>query len=164
MLRPPPVITATTDLNWPTLSTGENFFDRALANGNLEGGADIPYMNGHETSGAAASAALDAWAKEEEEDIDAEADGWDLDADAEEAETEREQAEEPEESLELGPGASPGVGEPELWTRNSPFAGDHVAAGSFESAMQVSPVPSSAMPLLIICAATSPTIRCCQLL
>ncbi|GJE94788.1 coatomer subunit alpha-2 [Phanerochaete sordida] len=135
-LKPPPVITPTIDLNWPTISSGESFFDRALANGNLEGGADIPYMNGHETSGAAASAALDAWAKEEEEDLEAEADGWDLDADTEEAAAE-EVPEEAEESAELGPGASPGVGEPELWTRNSPFAGDHVAAGSFETAMQL---------------------------
>ncbi|EKM58105.1 uncharacterized protein PHACADRAFT_252139 [Phanerochaete carnosa HHB-10118-sp] len=135
-LKPPPVITSTTDINWPTISSGENFFDHALANGNLEGGADIPYLNGQEASGAAASAALDAWAKEEEEDLEAEADGWDLDAGAEEAEAE-EAPEEAEESAELGPGASPGPGEPELWTRNSPFAGDHVAAGSFETAMQL---------------------------
>lgn len=138
MLKPPSVITPTTDLNWPTISTGESFFDRALANGNLEAGADAPYMNGHETSGAAASAALDAWAKEEEEDLEAEADGWDLDAGAEEVEAE-EAPQEAEEIAELGPGASPGISEPELWTRNSPFAGDHVAAGSFETAMQVRP-------------------------
>lgn len=135
-LKPPPVITSTTDLNWPTISSGESFFDRALANGNLEGGADVPYMNGHETSGAAASAALDAWAKEEEEELEAEADGWDLDAGVEEAGAEEAQ-EEVEENVELGPGASPGISEPELWQRNSPFAGDHVAAGTFETAMQL---------------------------
>ena len=31
-LKPPPIITATTDLLWPSVSTGENFFDRALVN------------------------------------------------------------------------------------------------------------------------------------
>jgi len=41
------------------------------------------------------------------------------------------------EDEDLGAGATPGVTEPELWVRNSPFAADHVAAGSFDSAMQV---------------------------
>ena len=136
-LRPPPVITETTNLNWPTLSTGESFFDKVLANGNIEAG-DVPYVNGVD-SGAAASAALADWAKDEEagEDIAAEEGAWDLDADAEEAEEEKEE-EAAEEEADLGAGATPGVSETELWTRNSPFAADHVAAGSFDTAMQVS--------------------------
>ena len=137
-LKPPPVITPTTNLNWPTLATAESFFDKALANGNLEGGADVPYMNGVD-SGAAASAALDDWAKDEEavEDIAAEEGAWDLDADAEEAAEAEEEEEAAEEEADLGAGAAPGVSETELWTRNSPFAADHVAAGSFDTAMQV---------------------------
>ena len=136
-LKPPPVVTKTTDLNWPSVSTAESFFDRALANGNLEGGADMPYVNGHDAAGAAASSALDAWAKEEEEEnLEVEEDGWDLDAAAEEAQPEAAE-EEFEEEAELAAGASAGVDETELWSRNSPFAGDHVAAGSLESAMQV---------------------------
>ena len=35
-LRPPAVVTSLTDLNWPSLSKDESFFDRALANGHLE--------------------------------------------------------------------------------------------------------------------------------
>ncbi|KII84248.1 hypothetical protein PLICRDRAFT_701838 [Plicaturopsis crispa FD-325 SS-3] len=137
-LKPPPVVTPTTDLNWPSVSTGENFFDRALASGKLEPGADVPYTNGD--VGAAASSALDAWAKEEEEeDLEVEEGGWELDADGDDALSEggddAEEAAVDEE--ELGAGAAPGVSETELWTRNSPFAGDHVAAGSFESAMQL---------------------------
>jgi hypothetical protein len=34
-LQPPPVVTSTTNINWPSVSTGENFFHKALANGNL---------------------------------------------------------------------------------------------------------------------------------
>ena len=163
-MRPPPVVTPTTDLNWPSISTGESFFDRALANGNLEAGADVPYVNGHDTSGAAASAALDAWAKEEEEDLEADADGWDLDAGGEEAEADTVAEEEAEEAVELGPGASPGVSELELWARNSPFAGDHVAAGSFESAMQVCLSTIIAqVPSKLHYTAPPPTIRYCQL-
>jgi len=59
-----------------------------------------------------------------------------LDADAGDFQTpEAEEAAEEEE--ELGAGATPGPSETELWVRNSPLAADHVAAGSFETAMQL---------------------------
>ena len=132
-LKPPPVINKTTELNWPAINIGENYFEKALANGVLEGGE--PYVNGIDGAAAGASV-LDDWAKDEEvhEDIPPEEGGWDLDADVDEAE-EEEEAPEPEE--ELGAGITPGVSETALWVRNSPFAGDHVAAGYFETAMQV---------------------------
>ena len=133
-LKPPPVVNKTTDANWPAINVGENYFEKALANGALEGGES--YVNGIDGA-AAGSSALDDWAKDEEveEDIAPEEGGWDLDADAGETE---EEEEEPELEEELGPGATPGVSETALWVRNSPFAGDHVAAGSFETAIQVS--------------------------
>lgn len=133
-LKPPSVVNKTTDLNWPAINVGENYFEKALANGALEGGE--PSINGIDGT-AAGSSALDDWAKDEEvqEDIPPEEGGWDLDADAEEDE---EEEEEPEPEEELGAGATPGVSEAALWVRNSPFAGDHVAAGSFETAIQVS--------------------------
>ncbi|KAI0327228.1 coatomer subunit alpha-2 [Cubamyces sp. BRFM 1775] len=136
-LKPPSVVTPTANFNWPSLSAGESFFDRALANGNFEGG-DVPYLNGTDGAGAA-SAALDDWAKEEEagEDIPAEEGAWDLDAEAEDAAEDEKEEEVFEEEPELGAGTTPGVSETELWTRNSPFAADHVAAGSFDTAMQL---------------------------
>jgi coatomer protein complex subunit alpha (xenin) len=139
-LKPPPVITSTTDLLWPSLSTGESFFDRALVNGQIEGGVEPAYVNGDASN--AASGALDAWAKEEEEDEipDADEAGWELEADG----GEFQDAEDGEGAgaggdleEELGAGATPGPSETELWVRNSPLAADHVAAGSFETAMQV---------------------------
>ncbi|KDR80106.1 hypothetical protein GALMADRAFT_242343 [Galerina marginata CBS 339.88] len=137
-LKPPPIVTPTTDLLWPSLSTGENFFDRALANGQLEGGAEPAYINGD--AAAAGHSALDAWAKEEEvhDEIDPEEGGWELDADGGEFQS----ALDGEEAVadveeELGAGATPGPSETELWVRNSPLAADHVAAGSFETAMQL---------------------------
>jgi coatomer protein complex subunit alpha (xenin) len=139
-LKPPPIVTCTANLNWPSVSLGENFFDRALANDNLERRPDIPYANGIEVTGVTASSALDAWAKEEEahDGIDPEEGGWELDA--------GEGALPPDISVDevaaveddMGAGATPGVSETDLWIRNSPFAGDHVAAGSFDTAMQVS--------------------------
>jgi coatomer subunit alpha len=140
-LRPPTVVTPTTDLLWPSLSSGENFFDRALVNGQLEGGVEPAYVNSDATAAAAGHSALDAWAKEEEvrDEIDPEVGGWELDADGGEFQSaEGEQAATAdEEEEELGAGATPGPSETELWVRNSPLAVDHVAAGSFETAMQV---------------------------
>ncbi|KAF8884902.1 coatomer subunit alpha-2 [Gymnopilus junonius] len=136
-LKPPPIITPTTDLLWPSLSTGENFFDKALASGQLEGGVEPSYVNGDATAG---HSALDAWAKEEElqDEISPEDGGWELDADGGEFQS----AVEGEEGVaeveeELGAGATPGPSETDLWVRNSPAAVDHVAAGSFETAMQL---------------------------
>jgi coatomer protein complex subunit alpha (xenin) len=139
-LKPPPIVTSTTSFNWPSVSAGENFFDKALANGALEGGEDVPYVNGIDAAGAAASSALDAWAREQEvhEDIDGDDGGWELDAEGGDIEEkELDEVDVVVEDEDLGAGATPGVTEPELWVRNSPFAADHVAAGSFDSAMQV---------------------------
>ncbi|KAF5329996.1 hypothetical protein D9611_010428 [Ephemerocybe angulata] len=136
-LRTPPVITSTTDLVWPSVSSGESFFDKALANGVLEGGVEPEYVNG-DAAAAGAHSALDAWAKEEEHDeIDPEEGGWDLDADAGDEFQAPEAEAAVEEEEELGAGATPGPNETDLWVRNSPLAADHVAAGSFETAMQL---------------------------
>ena len=134
-LKIPSIVTSTANLVWPTVPGGESFFDRALVNGNLEASAE-PHVNG---DAGAASVALDDWAKDEEQDLPADEDGWDLDAGGDTRTDEAETAEDDdaEEHEELGPGATPGVDETEVWTRNSPFAGDHVSAGSFETAMQV---------------------------
>jgi len=56
ILKPLPVITATASVNWPTVSVSENVFDKALANGSLEGG-ELPYVNCIDPAGAAASSA-----------------------------------------------------------------------------------------------------------
>ncbi|KAF9467884.1 coatomer subunit alpha-2 [Collybia nuda] len=136
-LKPPPVVTSTTNINWPSVSAGENFFDRVLADGNLEGGVEPAYVNGDAQAGA--SSALDAWAREEEvhDDIDPEEEGWELDAHGEEFQPEHGDDEPAAVEEELGAGATPGVSETELWVRNSPLAADHVAAGSFETATQL---------------------------
>lgn len=60
-------------------------------------------------------------------------DAWDLAPDAEE-EIEEEEAEDVVDE-DLGAVVVPGIPEAELWVRNSPLAADHVAAGSFETAM-----------------------------
>ena len=133
-LKPPPIVTPTTNLNWPSISTDENFFDKALANGDLEGGDAEPHVNG---VNANASSALDAWAKEEEEEEDVHDGGWGIEGEDVEGDAFDEVEPLPEDE-DLGPGTTPGTLETDHWVRNSPFAVDHVAAGSFDSAMQVS--------------------------
>ena len=111
-LKPPPIVNSTSDHVWPTLGKAESFFDRALANGHLDADGEVPYTNG--IDGAAASSALDDWAKAEEaieEEIDAEDGGWDLDTGADAHFETPEEGEVPEESLDSGAGASPGVKE-----------------------------------------------------
>ena len=139
-LSPPPVITPTQSLNWPTSQVAQtNFFEQALANGGLTAEADeTVYEDGLEAMGA--QPAADDWgvgdtAEGAEEEPEQEGEGWDLDApEAEEDEVEIAGGEDDE----GGAGAKPGVPETEYWLRNSPFAGDHAAAGSFETATQVS--------------------------
>ncbi len=139
--KPPRIVTPTSDLLWPSIPSGESIFDRVLANGQLEGGVELSYSNG---DAAGAHSALDAWAKEEVQDnSDPEEGGWELDADADggvefhSAVDDDETAETGENEDDLGAGATPGPSETELWVRNSSLAVDHVAAGSFETAMQV---------------------------
>lgn len=132
-LAPPKVVTDTSALSWPSVSVGESVFERALANG-LETGQEPSYVNGDATTSAAA---LDSWAKDEEhEEVEVDEGGWDLDAAADEFE-DAQDAEEEEIEEDLAAGATPGVSEVEHWTKNSPFAADHVAAGSFDTAMQL---------------------------
>jgi coatomer subunit alpha len=83
---------------------------------------------------------LDAWAKKEEarDDIDPEEGGWELDAGEGVPHQDSIDESAAVEEEDIGAGAMPGVSETKLWIRNSPFAADHVAAGSFDTAMQVS--------------------------
>ncbi|KZT60918.1 Coatomer, alpha subunit [Calocera cornea HHB12733] len=131
-LKPPPVITMTEQLQWPSLGGADNFFERALVEGRLaDGGA--PYVNGNDA--AAASAALDEW--EGDNTVPAadqgDEEGWGLD---EEIIPTVDEVEE-EELQDVLADSAPGISEADLWVRNSPVAADHVAAGSFDTAMQL---------------------------
>lgn len=133
-LSPPPIITSTANLNWPVVSTGQSYFEKSLINGHAEGGAESSYANGIDGP----SAGMDEWIGQDdgaEEDEVEEGAGWDLDT--EDIVAQVDVGEEVAEGGDTGAGATPGVSETEMWVRNSPFAADHAAAGSFESAMQV---------------------------
>ncbi|KAJ9099019.1 hypothetical protein QFC20_005776 [Naganishia adeliensis] len=139
-LAPPPVVTSQAESNWPTKSMGESYFDKALAAAAADPSAEVSYSNGYSNT----AEKEDAWADEADEEMigeDGEAeedDGWGLDAEEFVSPEEETEEQVPEETgASLADGVSPGIPEDEQWTRNSPLAIDHAAAGSYESAMQL---------------------------
>ncbi|KAI8225733.1 putative coatomer subunit alpha [Colletotrichum sp. SAR 10_77] len=130
-LTPPKPVVPTFKANWPTKATSVSVFEKALL-GQVEGLSleDEPAAaNGFD------DAIDDDAAKKNGNLIDAEDDedaaGWDMGDDiVPEVESDFVNVD----SAETG-GA--GSSEADLWARNSPLAVDHVAGGSFESAMQL---------------------------
>ena len=137
-LRPPPVVTATSDHNWPSVGVTESFFDRALAAAASGEASGIDY-DGED----AGDRGLDEWAGEDGLMADGTAaaeeaeDAWDLAPDAADEGQEEEEGAEAQAEEDLNGSIEPGIPEAELWVRNSPLAADHVAAGSFETAMSL---------------------------
>ncbi|KAF3801104.1 putative coatomer subunit alpha [Colletotrichum gloeosporioides] len=130
-LTPPKPVVPTFKANWPTKATSVSVFEKALL-GQVEGLSleDEPAAaNGFD------DAIDDDAAKKNGNLIDADDDedaaGWDMGDDiVPEVESDFVNVD----SAEAG-GA--GSSEADLWARNSPLAVDHVAGGSFESAMQL---------------------------
>lgn len=131
-LTPPKPVVPTYQANWPTKATSQSFFEKALL-GQVEGLSledETAAANGlaGEEGEAEGVAKRDAFAEaEEDEDVA----GWDM---GEDIVAEVEEGFVNVESAETG-GA--GSSEADLWARNSPLAVDHVAGGSFETAMQL---------------------------
>lgn len=136
-IQPPPVVTATFDQNWPSVGVTESFFDRALAAAASGEAAAGDYANGDD----AGDRGLDDWAGEDGIAIDGTAaaeeaeDAWDLSPEDEHDQAGDDELEAEQIDEDLGGAIVAGIPESELWVRNSPLAADHVAAGSFETAM-----------------------------
>ncbi|KAL3426116.1 coatomer WD associated region [Phlyctema vagabunda] len=131
-LTPPKPVVSTFKANWPTKATSQSFFEKALL-GQVEGlsledepaaaangfGFDDSAEDGIKQNGGLVDA-----------DDDEDAAGWDMGDDiVPEVESDFVNVD----SAEAGAGSS----EADLWARNSPLAADHVAGGSFETAMQL---------------------------
>lgn len=123
----PNVVVPTYKSNWPVKAPSHSSFEKALL-GEV-GGADEAATNGYdfeeEEGDAEAQDAL-AGLDDNEEDVG----GWDM---GDDINVEDEGDFVNIDSAEAGPTSS----EADIWARNSPLAADHVAAGSFESAMQL---------------------------
>ena len=130
-LKAPKPRTPTFQANWPVKATSTSFFEKAL----------LGEVGALDEDAAPASNGFDHIDREEEdegaerggqlgEDEDEDAAGWDMGDDINvEADSDFVNVE----TTDAGAGSS----EADLWSRNSPLAADHVAGGSFESAMQL---------------------------
>lgn len=132
-LSPPKPIVPTFKANWPTKATSQSFFEKALL-GQVEGLSleDEPAATsngfGFDEAGEDDGAKRNGNLIDADDDEDAA--GWDMGDDiVPEVESDFVNVD----SAEAGAGSS----EADLWARNSPLAADHVAGGSFESAMQL---------------------------
>jgi len=143
-LAPPVVVNPGASQDWPSRPVGDNFFAKALAKALANGHSitEAPRTNGDVADQGAAE--LSAWGAEDplavdESGADAEdgEEGWDIDVEVPETADEQQDEAEVEDAVPED-NMSPGITENEIWVRNSPLAADHVAAGSFETAMQVS--------------------------
>lgn len=123
----PNVVVQTFKSNWPVKAPSHSSFEKALL-GEF-GGVDDEGVNSLEDQdGERENGGVEAGLGDEQEEEDVA--GWDMGDDIQiEEETDLLGTE----NVESGPSSS----EAELWSRNSPLAADHVAAGSFESAMQL---------------------------
>lgn len=118
-------VVSTFKSNWPVKAAAHSSFEKALLG---EVGLDEEVeADGLQPEEEEEEAGL---ARETLEDEDDDVDGWDM---GEEINVEEDADFVNVESAETGAGST----EADLWTRNSPLAADHVAAGSFESAMQL---------------------------
>jgi len=143
-VQPPPVVTQTGELPWPTIGKTESFFDRALAAAAVGTETAEPVMmtNGYGEAHDEAAAVADEWGADAADDVgvapeEAE-DAWDLAAEPEAVADVGGAVDEADADVEAeSEEVAPGLSEAELYVRNSPLAADHVAAGSFETAMSL---------------------------
>lgn len=133
LLPAPKPIVPTFKANWPTKAASQSFFEKALA-GQLEGLSleDEPVTTNGAEDGTLAEE--DTIAKRNgtlEVDEDEDAAGWDMGDDI------VPEADSDFVNIESTDAAGAAGSEADLWARNSPIAADHIAAGSFESAMNL---------------------------
>ncbi|KAK4244726.1 coatomer WD associated region-domain-containing protein [Corynascus novoguineensis] len=129
-LTPPKPVVPTYQANWPTKATSQSFFEKALLS-QVEGLSledDAAAANGLGEAEEEVTAKRDTLGEAEE---DEDAAGWDMGEDI------VAEVEEGFVNVESADAGGAGSSEADLWARNSPLAVDHVAGGSFETAMQL---------------------------
>ncbi|KAF7165865.1 hypothetical protein CNMCM5623_009876 [Aspergillus felis] len=125
-LRAPQPIVPTFKSNWPVKAAAHSSFEKALL-GEVGVEDEEAAALGLEPEEEGEEAVL---ARETLEDEEEDVAGWDM---GEEINVEEDVDFVNVDSAEAGAGSS----EADLWARNSPLAADHVAAGSFDTAMQL---------------------------
>ena len=126
----PHIVVPTHQANWPVKAASFSFFQKALL-GEIEDGEDIPIRSdGFRDEEGIDGENGDLQDTNELAEEDDDAAGWDM---GEDINVEAESDFVTVDGAEGGTGSSEADG----WTRNSPLAADHVAGGSFNTAMQL---------------------------
>ena len=130
-LTQPRMVVPTYKSNWPVKTASHSVFEKALlGEGEGPGDENVPASNGLDHIGDGEGEEIlkqnGHGGEEEEED----AAGWDI---GDDINVEVEPDFVNVDSAEAGAGSS----EADMWARNSPIAADHVAGGSFDTAMQL---------------------------
>jgi coatomer protein complex subunit alpha (xenin) len=123
----PKAVVPTFKINWPVKNTGASAFEKVLLG--EAGDEEFAAANAYDEDDLAEPGVEKAAGFEDDED-EADPDGWDM---GEDVDAEGESDFVNVEAVEAGAGSS----EADLWARNSPIAADHIAAGSYETAMQL---------------------------
>jgi coatomer protein complex subunit alpha (xenin) len=151
LLKPPTPIIRHHDSNWPLLTVSRSFLDTAFTASTNNNSLVTPYTFTDTTEGIEEIGG--DWGGDDELGFTADGDklvenqsdgeqpedgsGWDIDNDLSvQLDSENNNELVHGTQSEFVPPTS-GTKESELWVHNSPLAADHVAAGSFETAMQV---------------------------
>jgi coatomer subunit alpha len=151
LLKPSIPIIRQSDINWPLLTVSRSFFDTAFSTSdpnplitpiNFTEGAEVGEIGGdwagdEDLGFGVEPYKIAAEARTEGDDVE-EGSGWDIDADLTAQLDTALTHENPNGAQGEFVPPTAGTAESELWMHNSPLAADHVAAGSFETAMQVS--------------------------
>ncbi|KAI5293000.1 hypothetical protein KEM52_005916 [Ascosphaera acerosa] len=133
---PRPVISRPTYReNWPAKAASHSAFEKALL-GEFGGAEDVDAVAGQADDDEAGSPDLLGGGGGGDEDEDVDVAGWDMGDD--DINVAVDEGADGTDGADLLPDtAGPLTSEAEQWVRNSPLAADHVAAGSFETAMQL---------------------------
>lgn len=129
----PATIVPTHQKNWPMKPASHSSFEKALAG---EVGVDVEDANADlltEDMPQVNDTNVNAGLGDDEEDT---GDGWDMGDDIAlegAGADDFVNVQNPDDAATI----EPGISEAEMWSRNSPLAADHVAAGNFESTMQL---------------------------
>jgi coatomer subunit alpha len=127
-VSPPQPVVFTHKANWPVKSTSTSAFEKVLLGQEVDAEFTSTKTFGDEDLEGNGITQKSGRLDDIEDEADAE--GWDMGEDVDvEAESDFVNVE----AAEAGGGST----EADSWARNSPIAADHVAAGSFESAMQL---------------------------
>lgn len=133
----PPQPIAPMDKNWPILPSSRSLLEKALTDELGDLSLEGPGTNGYADDLNAFEKDLNG--KQESDLINVGEDGesWEEVGDGGAEWDMGEEGEEDELNLASPEAQSEGVSDAEYWIRNSPLAADHIAAGSFETAMQL---------------------------